>query len=507
MNVANVPETVAAQSLGQLLQSWASVAANDERIVSGVQTDSRRVRRGDLFIALQGLTVNALDYLPEIISSGAVAVVVDANSNRPTQSERQALVQAEVALIEVDDLTVRAGEIVSRFYGDPSRSLKVIGVTGTDGKTSVCHLLAQALNEKKNNCGVIGTLGSGFTGNIGDDGLTTPDAVTLQSLLARFRSQGAGYTAMEVSSHALSQSRVSGIVFDIAVLTNLGRDHLDYHGDMQSYRSAKEMLFLQPELRAAVINADDDFGNSLVSQALDLELTTYGANAGEDRHVRYSDVRQDNNGLGFVLEYAGHQYSIESELLGGFNVQNLAATFAVLVTLGLSPELAAQSLHKLDAVPGRMEASRLPSGALVVVDYAHNPHALESVLRSVADHLQGQLTVVFGCGGDRDQGKRPMMAAVAEQYAHKCIITDDNPRSENGDEIVHQIVAGFNKPQSVVVERDRRLAIGLALENAGANDMVLVAGKGHENYQLVGEKRLEFSDSAVVAEYTEALGS
>lgn len=489
-----------AVSLTQLLDPWVSVSAANECKISGVQLDSRQLCKGNLFIALQGDTVNGLDYLPQIIQSGAAAVLVSADSARPNDSELHDLESASIVVISVDELPQRTGEIVSRFYADPSRSMKVIGVTGTDGKTSVCHLVAQALNENRDNCGVIGTLGWGFTSNLKESGLTTPDAVTLHAALSDFNKAGAGYAAMEVSSHALAQSRVNGILFDVAVLTNLGRDHLDYHGDIQSYRAAKEVLFYQPELRAAVVNADDEFGISLMGRLTDLELTTYGAGEGGPRHVRFSGVTHTSDGLNFELEYAGQSYPVESGLLGSFNVANLTAVFAVLTVLGLSPDLAAQSLINLKPVPGRMETTRLKNGATVIVDYAHNPHALESVLQSVTSHVEGRLIVVFGCGGERDQGKRPMMAGIAERYAQRCIVTDDNPRGEDGDAIVSQILAGFENPDQVCVERDRRVAIQTAINDVNAGDLVLVAGKGHEDYQLVGEERLAFSDSAVVAE-------
>ncbi len=435
------------------------------------------------------------------------AVIVAVNDQKILGIDRSLLDSASVPLIEVSNLAAHAGEIVSRFYGDPSHELKVVGVTGTDGKTSLCHLLGQALNENRDNCGIIGTLGWGFTGNLRETDLTTPDSVTLQRALAQFNHQGANYAAMEVSSHALSQSRVAGIVFDIAVLTNLGRDHLDYHGDMQSYRAAKEALFYHPQLRAAVVNVDDEFGNSLTGRLTDLELTTYGSGEVDGQHVRFCNIAQSSSGLQFEISFAGQSYAIASPLLGGFNVSNLTAVFAILVTLGLSPDLAARSVSMLKPVPGRMEATRLENGATVIVDYAHNPHALESVLKSVADHAEGEVIVVFGCGGDRDQGKRPLMADIAERYADKCIVTDDNPRGESGDTIVEQILAGFERAGNVDVERDRRTAIRSALMQAGVGDMVVIAGKGHEDYQLIGDKKLPFSDSEVVSEYMLELAS
>ncbi len=494
-------------SLTELLEPWVTVPAVNECMVSGIQLDSRQLRKGDLFIALQGATVNGLDYLQHIIASEAVAVLVSADSARPDGAERATLESASIAVISIGELPQRAGEIVSRFYGDPSRLLKVIGVTGTDGKTSVCHLVGQALNENRDNCGVIGTLGWGFTGQLVESGLTTPDAVTLQSALAGFSRAGAGYSAMEVSSHALAQNRVNGILFDVAVLTNLGRDHLDYHGDVSSYRAAKEMLFYQPQLRAAVVNADDEFGINLMGRLTDLELTTYGEGEGGERHVRYSGVTHSPDGLRFKLEYRGQSYTVKSGLLGSFNVANLTATFAVLVVVGLSPDLAVKSLSNLKPVPGRMETIPLKNGATVIVDYAHNPHALESVLQSVSTHVEGRLIVVFGCGGERDQGKRPLMARIAERYAQRCIVTDDNPRGEDGDAIVSQILAGFENPDQVWVERDRHAAIQAAISDVAAGDLIVVAGKGHEDYQLVGDKRLAFSDRAAVAEIAASIAS
>ncbi len=492
-------------SLQVLLAPW--VAVDDNRQVTGIKLDSRELSAGDVFLAVAGETTHGLDYLADALRLKISAVIVSANDEKIAGIDQSLLGAASVPLIEVANLPAHAGEVISRFYGDPSHDLKVIGVTGTDGKTSLCHLLGQALNENRDNCGIIGTLGWGFNGQLKDAGLTTPDAVTLQKALAEFKENDASYVAMEVSSHALSQSRVAGIVFDVAVLTNLGRDHLDYHGTMENYRTAKESLFYHPQLRAAVVNIDDEFGNSLVGRLTDLDLTTYGSADGDGQHVRYDNIVQSTDGLQFEISFAGQGYKISSPLLGGFNVSNLTAIFAILVSLGLSPDLAARSLTMLAPVPGRMESTRLRNGATIIVDYAHNPHALESVLKNAADHVEGKLTVVFGCGGDRDQGKRPLMAGIAERYANHCIVTDDNPRGEDGDAIVSQIVAGFERAADVVVERDRRTAIRKALSAAAAGDMVVIAGKGHEDYQLVGDQKLPFSDSEVVAEFALELAS
>ncbi len=331
--------------------------------------------------------------------------------------------------------------------------------------------------------------------------MTTPDAVTLQSMLADFNARGARYVSMEVSSHAICQNRVAGVAYDVAVLTNLGRDHLDYHGSMEHYRAAKEMLFQTPELRAAVLNADDDFGLELLQRLEHLDCYSFGQGARDSaQHVQMTGIVATSAGLEFELHFGGMVYPVKSALIGEFNVYNLAAVFTVLLALGILPELAARSIGELKPVRGRMELAAAGNGARVLVDYAHNPHALESALRSVRNHVQGRLIVVFGCGGDRDRGKRPLMGAIAEKYADQCIVTDDNPRSEDGDEIVQQILAGVERPGRLLVERDRAQAIKRAISLAQPDDWILIAGKGHEQYQQIGDKRRHFSDSSVVAE-------
>lgn len=500
-NAAAIASSDKSCSLAALLSRWIELPAALDCQVTGVHVDSRRLQPGFVFIALAGETSHGLDFVADAITAEVAAIVVERADVRLASLDSAALQAANIVLLEFVDLRARAGEIASVFYADPSSAMKLIGITGTDGKTSVCELLAQALNAGSVTSGSIGTLGSSFGNRRIDFGLTTPDAVSLQQMLADFRDQGASYVSMEVSSHAICQSRIAGVRYDVAVLTNLGRDHLDYHGSMEHYRAAKEVLFQLPEVRAAVLNTDDTFGADLATRLDIPELYSFGqqASAG-DRHVGIRAIGQHAQGLSFVLTWAGVDYPVNSRLIGAFNVYNLAAVFTCLLALGISPALAARTIEQLLPVRGRMELATRHNGGRLVVDYAHNPHALKSVLSSVREHLQGKLIVVFGCGGDRDAGKRPMMGSIAEQLADVCIVTDDNPRTEDGDQIIRQILDGMQSSE-VIVERDRALAIGRAMAMADSDDWVVIAGKGHEQYQQIGDQRLFFSDSSVVAEY------
>ncbi len=488
-------------TLSALLSRWIALQPELDREVTGVEIDSRQLQPGNVFIALAGETSHGLDFLDDAIGAGIGAVLVDSGDQRLPQLDTEALLSAGVVTLEIARLGASAGEIASGFYDNPSRMMKLVGITGTDGKTSVCELLAQALNAGTDSCASIGTLGSSFASIRSDFGLTTPDAVSLQKMLAGFRDKGARYVSMEVSSHAICQSRISGVSYDVAVLTNLGRDHLDYHGSMEHYRAAKEMLFQTPELRAAVLNADDEFGQALLQRLEHLDCYSFGRALREsDQHVQVVNIARAADGLHFELHHAGVAHQVHSNLIGDFNVDNLAAVFTILLALGISPELAVQSIGRLKPVRGRMELATAANGAKVLVDYAHNPHALESALKSIRDHVDGRLILVFGCGGDRDRGKRPLMGAVAEQYADYCIVTDDNPRGEDGDLIAQQIVAGASQPEQIAIERDRAKAIEQAISMGQPDDWILIAGKGHEQYQQTGSTRRHFSDSSVVAE-------
>jgi UDP-N-acetylmuramoyl-L-alanyl-D-glutamate--2,6-diaminopimelate ligase len=390
-----------------------------------------------------------------------------------------------------------AGRLADRFHGEPSHALKVIGVTGTNGKTSVCHFLAQAFDAPGARCGVIGTLGNGLTGALEPATHTTPDALALHAGLARLRDAGATRVALEVSSHALDQERVAGVRFDTAVFTNLTHEHLDYHGDMAGYAAAKRRLFSQPGLRRAALNVDDPQGAAWRA-GIDPSIEVLGFGFDAAAELRGSDLRFDADGLTLEVRHGTAHATLRSPLLGRFNASNLLAALAVLRLAGLDLAEAVARLARVRTVPGRMERFARSDGPLAVVDYAHTPDALEAALAALREHCQGRLWCVFGCGGERDAAKRPLMGAAAEAGADRVIVTDDNPRHEDGAAIAAAIVAGLREPARVEVVRDRATAITRALHEAAPEDVVLVAGKGHETVQQIGDEARPFSDRALV---------
>ena len=494
-------------SLSRLLEGLVTVGKDQDREITGLTLDSRRVRVGDLFLACGGSAAHGLDFALQAIEQGAAAVVYDSLSQERVAAMQSVLsgpMTEQMPLIAVNDLFEHIGEIASRFYHHPSHEQFVIGVTGTNGKTSCSHYLAQALSGRGAACGLIGTLGYGLYGHLVMGQYTTPDAVQLQSEMAALYDNGAREVVMEVSSHALVQGRVSGVSFDAAVFTNLSQDHLDYHGDLDNYAAAKQRLFQVPGLRYAILNYDDDFGRRLqrlMTGSLNdaLQVMTYGFDRGADVHA----VARRFDADGFELQVATPWGDgiLASHLLGRFNASNLLAALTTLLLMDVPLEQALTSLGQSRAVSGRMEhfggAADQP---LVVVDYAHTPDALQQVLQTLREHCRGELWCVFGCGGDRDRDKRPKMGAIAERLADRLIITDDNPRHEAGADIIEDILTGIKDRQRVVVQRDRSAAITQAVQSAIEGDVVLVAGKGHEEYQLVGDQILPFSDRQQVSQ-------
>ncbi|MCC4634290.1 UDP-N-acetylmuramoyl-L-alanyl-D-glutamate--2,6-diaminopimelate ligase [Xanthomonas dyei] len=462
--------------------------------VSGLVMDSRAVRPGDAFVAIAGFGAHGLGFVEQARANGAVAVLFEP----PAPADLPAPADA----IAVPGLRSLLGSMADQFHGHPSHTLRMVGVTGTNGKTSTVQLLAQALTLLGTPTGTLGTLGVGLYGSAVPTGFTTPLVLSTHALLAQLRDEGAQAAAMEVSSHALDQGRVDAVHFDVAVFTNLTRDHLDYHGDMAQYGAAKAKLFTRAGLQTAVVNLDDAFGRTLLA-SLDPALRAIGVSSRGQAGatVRADALQLDHNGISFALRIDASVHAVHSSLLGRFNVDNLLAVAGALHALDHAPAQIAQVLGQLQPIHGRMNRLGGAHGApLVVVDYAHTPDALEQALASLRSHAQDRLICVFGCGGERDTGKRPQMAAIAELNADVAIVTDDNPRGEDGDVIVADIVRGFARPDAAIVQRDRAAAIHQAIAMASASDIVLIAGKGHEPYQEVAGVQHAFDDAAVAAQ-------
>ena len=483
-----------AMLLGELLPELEGLSA--DLAITGLVQDSRELKPGDAFVAIGGFGTHGLAFADQVRDAGAAAILFEP----PAPDELPAPADA----IPVVGLRQRMGAMADQFHGQPSAAMTMVGVTGTNGKTSTVQLLAQAWTLRGQKVGTIGTLGAGIWPKITPTGFTTPLVLRLHSLLAELRDEGASAVAMEVSSHALDQGRADGVHFDVGVFTNLTRDHLDYHGDMASYGAAKKRLFEWPGLRAAAVNLDDAYGRELFD-AVGGKVRVFGfsSRGAANASVRAEDVQLDGSGIRFMLHAGGQAHPVASPLLGRFNIDNLLGVATTLFALGTAPALVAETLSQLSPVDGRM--NRLGGGVsdngvglpLVVIDYAHTPDALEQALASLRAHTANKLVCVFGCGGERDRGKRPQMAEAAERLADTIIVTDDNPRGEDGDVIVADILAGFADAAQVTVQRDRAAAIQAAIANAGADDVVLIAGKGHEPYQEINGVRHPFEDTAV----------
>ena len=455
-------------------------------VATRLTTDSRRVRPGDVFLAFPGAHVDGRDFIAQAVANGAAAVIAEQGGK---------VGAGDTAIVEVAGLAALCGEIAHLVYGRPSEKLWLAGVTGTNGKTSVSQWIAQGMDALGQRCAVVGTLGNGFVDALAESPNTTPDAITLHAALAGFLEQGATACAMEVSSIGLDQGRVNGAAFDVAVFTNLTRDHLEYHGTMEAYAAAKEKLFAMPGLGAAVINLDDAFGVELARRLrgrLPVLGYTLGAGAaGTDQVLRAENLRMGAVGIEFELNGA----TLAAPVVGRFNASNLLAVAGALLTRGERLEAIATALCAIRPPPGRMQALGGHGMPLVVVDYAHTPDALEKalgVLRETATARGGSLVCVFGCGGERDPGKRPQMGAIAEALADRVLLTSDNPRGEDAQAIVAAIAAGMRRaPQ---VEADRARAVAEAVADAGVRDVILLAGKGHEPYQEIAGVRHPYSD-------------
>lgn len=464
-------------------------------VVTGIQLDSRLLREGDLFLACFGRNHDARDYIDEAIDAGVAAVLADSGG----KWQGWQLIR-NVPVVAIDNLQAKISDVAARFYSRPSEKLTVIGITGTNGKTSCSQFIAQALTELKFNCGVIGTLGYGIYGALQETQLTTPDAIFTQMALAEMVHGGVDPVVMEVSSVGLHQKRVKRVQFETAIFTNLTRDHLDYHESMEAYAENKKKLFTAKGLKHAIINLDDPYALSIINAiAKDVEVSTYSIKK-SIATVHAEELKLTRQGFEARLCTPIGSGVVKGKLIGYFNFSNLLAVTATLITYlssrgEINIDELCRRISNLKPVNGRMEIIGDCEEITVVVDYAHTPDGLRSALCGLRDHFSGNIWCVFGCGGNRDKGKRPMMGEIAEKYADRLIIADDNPRNEKGDEIVEHILSGITNRCAVTIIRDRAEAIGFAIENAKPGDVVLVAGKGHETYQDIGDNKLIFSDA------------
>jgi UDP-N-acetylmuramoyl-L-alanyl-D-glutamate--2,6-diaminopimelate ligase len=473
--------------------------------VTDLTQDSRQATPGSAFLACQGRSGHGITYAAAAVERGAVAVLFE-----PVPGLEIPVLPAHVAVHAIPGLRHHVGRMADRFFREPSATLDVAGVTGTNGKTTTAYLLAQAAEAVGRKGVYLGTVGFGRPGALAGAGLTTPDCVSVHRRLAEARDSGAKSMALEVSSHALDQGRVDAVRFDTAVFTNLTRDHLDYHATLEAYFDAKARLFRAPGLRRAVVNVRDEAGRR-IADALDPGVEQVFFSTSNDiwappgaAWIRLPELRATTAGLTLHIESSWGAGTLRSPLVGEFNAENLLAVLGVLLGWKVPLQRSLAALATCVSPPGRMEAFGGGAQPLALVDYAHTPDALAKVLDAARAHARGRVHCVFGCGGDRDPGKRPMMGAIAEDGADVVVVTDDNPRSEDSRSIIEQILAGMRDPGSAHVISDRAEAIHHALADADAGDVVVIAGKGHEDYQLVGGEVRPFSDRRVVQD---ALGS
>lgn len=462
--------------------------------IQGIKLDSRRITHGDCFIAIQGHQVDGRLFIRQAIESGAVAVLQQANSFSID-------LNGPVPVICVPQLPTILSQLAGHFYQDPSKQIALVGVTGTNGKTTVTHLIAQLYQATGRTAAVLGTLGSGFIGHLLNEKNTTPDALTVQARLAAFAHEGADVVAMEVSSHALVQGRVGALQFSSVVATNISRDHLDYHGSMEAYAEAKADLLHNYPARHRIFNLDDKWVRDWYSGAEGEIGYTIENKVGTGPVLSATDLVFNDQGAKFTLHWQGDEVIIYSPLVGRFNVSNVLAALAVLVADNIPLDVLAAAVASLRPVAGRMETFTSPGKPMAIVDYAHTPDALEQVLQAARGHCKGRLWCVFGCGGDRDRGKRPQMGQVASQLADVMVVTDDNPRTEEAQRIIDDVISGAIGEAELIRHPGRLEAVLYSLTHAAEDDVIVFAGKGHEDYQIIGNQTLEYDERAVVREY------
>lgn len=481
---------MAEHTMNQLL-GWLGLQELAEDFqVHGLSMDNRTLAKGEVFIAMSGFNVHGMDYAYQAARAGAVAVLAEpVKPGRANRAGRQK--PLHIPVIECADLSEQLGQLASEYYGHPSQQLCVTAITGTNGKTSTAWLLMHALGQLGIKAGYMGTLGVGQGADLQPLANTTPSAIDVQQHLANMLADGVQHVCIEVSSHALDQGRFNGTSIDHAVFTNLSRDHLDYHHTMEAYAAAKLKLFTEFAATRLIINADDEWGASWLQQLPAEQLVSYGIREAADWFGQ--DIRLTANGIDFSLVVGGESKLVTTHLLGDFNVENLLAVMAVLSSLGHELSDIIRVVRGLFPVPGRMNRIDIAeNGSTLVVDYAHTPDALEQVLKTLKKHTHNELWCVFGCGGNRDKGKRPMMGAIAERYADQVILTDDNPRYESSQQILADIEFGMRTKPHVIA--NRRQAIAYAIDKSQLGDMILVAGKGHESTQEIEGELMHFND-------------
>ncbi|WP_394211654.1 UDP-N-acetylmuramoyl-L-alanyl-D-glutamate--2,6-diaminopimelate ligase [Enterovibrio calviensis] len=491
-------------SFKELLAPWFDVVPDIE--ITGLKLDNRQIQPGDVFVAVQGHSLDARQYIPNAIAAGAVAVIAD---DGDTSGQFGITLNGHVPVVAFPHMKSTLSDIAARFYQAPSHGLTNIGITGTNGKTTISQLIAQWIDLLGGKAAVMGTTGNGFLASLEPALNTTGSALDVQHQLAQFKQQGATHVAMEVSSHGLVQDRVKAVSFDAAIFTNLSRDHLDYHGTMEAYAEAKLRLFTHYGTPVSVINADDVVGASWVAnmpEAIAVSMSEAAVNTHQGRKLWLSSVSYATSGVSIAFSSSWGEGEFTAPLVGEFNVMNLLLSLATLLGLGYDKAALLDVAPQLQAVIGRMEVFHHADKPMLVVDYAHTPDALEKALHALRRHCEGKLWCLFGCGGDRDTGKRPMMAEIAERLADVAILTDDNPRSESPEIIVADMLRGMVSPEKAVILHDRAEACRYAFENASKDDVILVAGKGHEDYQVLASGTVHYSDRETVRDLLEVKG-
>ena len=471
----------------------------EEINIHAVQYDSRKITKNDLFIAIQGSSTDGHNFIPTAIANGAIAVVVDNDTVLPDYY----YLHAGVVKVVVPNSRIALAQIAANYFDNPSAKLTMVGVTGTNGKTTTTHLIKSIIEATGQRAGLIGTIEHTIGKQISPATHTTPESLELNGLFAQMVDARCSSAIMEVSSHSLHQHRVHGVQFKVAVFTNLTQDHLDYHGSMEKYFKAKNLLFENISTTSwAIVNNDDEWGRK-ISPLTSAQVLTYGMNPGAD--IQAININLSMSGIRCVLVHCGESTEIDSKLIGRFNVSNILAAFSAGIALGIPKNKIQEAINQIDHVRGRFEQISSPHGWTTIIDYAHTPDALEKALQAIHDVFGGnrrrKIITVFGCGGNRDRSKRPAMASIAATLSDVTIITSDNPRHEDPEKIIDEAIMGATTGTIVYREVDRRKAIYMALDAARDGDVVLIAGKGHEEYQIIGDRKIPFSDRATVEEY------